>query len=132
MPEWYVELRNVGADDGAPAEVAAACRLALDHVDELRTSYAAAWAPVTLTWRHTLPGDAFVGQGGTLWRITSSAPAAVAGQWQLDVAEAGEQATAYVGDPDEDVDVLCPVAERDAFVLLRAELGARLVGRKAA
>lgn len=132
MPEWYSILRDVAADPGAPEDVAAACRLALDHVDELRTAYAATWAPVTLPWRHTLPGDAFIGQGGTLWRITASAPSSVAGQWQLDVAEAGEDATSYVGDPDEDVDVLCPVAERDAFVLLRAELGARIVGRTAA
>lgn len=131
MPAWYVILREIADDHDSPADVADACAQAVAHIDELRTAYTAAWAPTPLPWRHTLPGDAFVGQDGTLWRITASQPAAGT-EWRLDVAAAGEAATTYLGDRDETVDVLVPALERDAFLLLRAELGAQLVDRTAA
>lgn len=130
VPEWHDVLDGVAGSQEAPADVSRACRLALAHFDELRAAYAAAWAPVPLPWRHTQAGDAFVGQGGHLWRITTST--ATTTGWALHVARAGESATRYDGDADETVDVLVPVPMRDAFLLARAELGAQLIRRATA
>ncbi len=111
---------------GWPEDEAAAVRYLLVLSERLRD----AWTPIPLRWRHTAPGDAFIGEGGTLWRITATA--AHGGQWALHVAHGGEPPTRYLGDPDETVDVLVPVAERDALVLAREQLGARITDRKVA
>lgn len=118
-------VRIAKAHEGDSERAEAAWVLA-EEVERLRT----AWVTVPLRWRHTAPGDAFVGAGAVLWRITGTGPAGA--QWRLDVARAGEVILPYVGDPDQTVDVLVPVAERDGYVLLREQLGAAITERRTA
>lgn len=86
-----------------------------------------AFVPVPLRWRHVLAGDVMVAPGGALWLI------AVRGRDGLTTAmrTGADQHSAPV-DPDEVVQVLVPVAERDAVELTREQLGARLVERRTA
>lgn len=84
-----------------------------------------AWVPVPLRWRHVRPGDVIVGRENVLWNVWGSREAM--GRWAID---AFGMATVY-GDPDDVVNVLIPVPERDAAGAVRDELAATLVERRA-
>lgn len=86
------------------------------------------WVPVPLRWRHVIPGDVFVGKDDRLWQVTDLTHdrgmlIEVTCQSVLDVFY--DEA-----DPDDTVNVLVPVLERDAVELTIEELGARLVSRR--
>jgi len=85
-----------------------------------------AWVPVPLRWRHVAPGDVFVGRDGRLWHVRAMN---VLGRGIVSTDHGGENFAAPV-DPDEIVQVLIPVTERDAVELCRDELGARLADRR--
>ena len=84
-----------------------------------------AWIPVPIRWRWVQPGDVVVAPDGQLWLITlCPRDGEVIGQRTFHERNSGRP------DPDDVVQVLVPVAERDAVELCREELGARLVGRR--
>lgn len=86
------------------------------------------WVPVPLRMRHVIAGDVFVSRvDGTLWHVNKSKVTTVGG-WGL-VVDQGDLVLSDHGDPDDTVDVLVPVLERDAVELTIEELGARLVSR---
>lgn len=85
------------------------------------------WVPVPLRWRHVVAGDTFVGRENQLWHVEEINGYGAA----LDVAVRCSGDTHRVDvDPDEAMQVLVPVAERDAVELLREELGARLAAQR--
>ena len=81
------------------------------------------WVPVPLRWRHVVQGDVFVGQG-SLWHV--SRIGLEKGELTVDVYSGADEWRGPV-DPDDVINVLVPVAERDAVELCREELGARLI-----
>lgn len=87
-----------------------------------------AWLPVPLRWRHVLAGDVFVARNGTLWHVISTGTAPT-GQFLVATSRGPEEYGSTV-DPDDSIQVLVPVAERDALRLTRDELGAALVERR--
>lgn len=87
-----------------------------------------AWVPVSLRWRHVLPGDVFVARNGELWQVEETGPSP---RTSYDViAVRGAQVHKADVDPDDVISVLVPVTERDAMELSREQLGARLVERR--
>ena len=84
-----------------------------------------AWVPVPMRWRHVVAGDVIVGHDGGLWLV------AVRGRDGLTTAmrTGADQHSAPV-DPDDVVQVLVPVTEREAVELTRDQLGARLIERR--
>lgn len=118
--------RNIGEYIGhAPARTDALLALAAE-VERLHD----AWAPVPRRWADIEPGDTFFGAGPSLWhveRIGTSYGAA------LEVVAVRGNQTARVDDldPDETVDVLVPVLERDSLAVLHEQLGAQPLGRTA-
>jgi hypothetical protein len=87
------------------------------------------WVPVPVRFRHVVAGDTFVGNGAKLWHVTKVTPDLA----QLRVeAHQGDTVFRVAIDPDEVVDVLTPVPERDALELTRDALGARLIERRTA
>ena len=88
------------------------------------------FVPVPLRFRHVIPGDVFLGRDGSLWAVTERGPSQRTSYGV--VAVQGANQVAVDVDPDETVQVLVPVTERDAVELTRAQLGARLVERRTA
>lgn len=87
-----------------------------------RVGAAQVWAPLALRWRHVTPGDVIIGaKDDQPWMITDVAPNGVR------AARGGRSVTRKV-DPDETVQVLVPLVERDARALLARELDARQIG----
>jgi hypothetical protein len=88
-----------------------------------------AWVPVELPWKHVRPGDAFVGREQKLWHVARCAPSQ--GQIAIQVVQVDEPINTYA-DPDETVQVLVPVSERDCAELLvgREQIAARLIERR--
>jgi hypothetical protein len=82
------------------------------------------WVPVPLRWRHVHPGDTFVGRESRLWHVTGIGPHEA--EFRVDAVNSYTPFTAMV-DPDDTINVLVPVSERDAVELCREELGARLL-----
>ncbi len=83
-----------------------------------------AWAPVSLAWSLVRAGDVILaGPTHLPWAVVNVGPA---GEVTAVRAATTHQATP---DPDGPVDVLVPLAERDALVAARDGLGARIVGR---
>lgn len=83
------------------------------------------WVPVPIRWRHVAAGDVFVGRDGRLWHVTNRGP-----NQRTSYSVVAVHADDVVGgdvDPDEVVNVLVPVTERDAVELCIDELGARLM-----
>jgi len=87
------------------------------------------WVPVPLRWRHVAPGDTFEGQDKKLWHVEYIGIGSQSGLLGAVVRRANDQWNGKV-DPDEVVNVLVPVTERDAVELCRDELGARLADRR--
>lgn len=85
-----------------------------------------AFVPVPLRWRHVIASDVVLGRDGALWAITDVDHL---GTW---VAVNGLREYQSQPDPDEVVNVLVPVTERDAVELTREQLGARLIERRTA
>lgn len=84
----------------------------------------ACWVPIPLRWRHVLPGDVIVGKGKLLMvQAVARKPSSI-------LINLHGHAADFRRDPDETVSVLVPFAEREALVLLRTELGARVIERK--
>lgn len=85
-----------------------------------------AWVPVPIRWRHVVPGDVVV-FGSALWLVTlRPKDGEVHGQRTFHERHQGRP------DPDDAVQVLIPVTERDAVELTREQLGARLVAGRTA
>lgn len=85
-----------------------------------------AWVPVPLRFRHLVEGDVFLGSDGALWHVGQVHHGA-----QTRVAvQCGDAKRVGDLDPDETVEVLVPVSEREAVELTREQLGARLVERR--
>lgn len=90
------------------------------------------WVPVPLRWRHVNPGDVFLSEAscpddaGTIWMVTRMEK-----DWGGKVTcQSGPDVFSSEVDPDDVVDVLVPVSERDAVELSMDELGARLIARR--
>lgn len=86
------------------------------------------WVPVPLRWRHVIAGDVFGGADSRLWHVTKIGPTTTGGIGVVVV-----QADTVFGDevdPDDVINVLVPMTERDAVELSMDELGARLVERR--
>ena len=87
-----------------------------------------AWVPVPLRWRHVIPGDVFVGRDNILWTVTEALdPQSFS--FEVVVSRIDDHFRDNV-DPDDVINVLVPVTERDAVELTMEELGARLVQRR--
>lgn len=84
------------------------------------------WVPVPLRWRHVQPGDVIVGTNGRLIAVE-----ATGGHGQQVYVHLHGHALPFPLDPDDTVQVLVPVAERDALVASRDQLGARIAERRA-
>jgi len=84
------------------------------------------WVPVPLRWRHALQGDVFVGGDGQLWMVMERYE--YKGQHGA-VACRSKEYDAPIN-PDDVIQVLVPVSERDALELTREQLGARVVERR--
>lgn len=85
-----------------------------------------AWVPVSVRWRHVVSGDVVLDPDGRTWMLTDRPMTG-----GMTVTRGAHSYTA-TPDPDDVVDVLIPVVERDAVELARAELGARLIERRTA
>jgi hypothetical protein len=84
--------------------------------------------PVPMRVRHVVAGDEFASpRDGSHWRITAAGDVLwhLAGR-ELVVTYEGRTVTSD-RDPDDVLDVLVPVVERDAVELLYDQLGARLI-----
>lgn len=87
------------------------------------------YVPVPLRWRHVQAHDVFLAKDGALWTVR-----------QISHRDGGTWVDAGLGlafhaadvDPDDVVTVLVPATERDAMTLMRDQLGARLIERRAA
>lgn len=84
------------------------------------------WCPVPLRWRHVLPGDVVLDPDRRSWMLTDRPMSG-----GLTVTRGAHSYTA-TPDPDAVVDVLVPVAEREAVEVARDQLGAALVARRTA
>lgn len=83
-----------------------------------------AWAPVALAWSLVRPGDIILAGPTRLpWAVIS------VGAGGAVVAVRGTATHQATPDPAAVVDVLVPLAERDALVAARDGLGARIVDR---
>jgi hypothetical protein len=88
-----------------------------------------AWVPVQLRWRWVRTGDVFFSpKTGDLWSVVNDLGPTYARGSVL--VRRGARSYVTTVDPDDAIAVLVPVVERDALALTRAELGARLVGRR--
>lgn len=85
------------------------------------------WVPIPLRWRHVAPGDVTLGREGDPWVITRCEPSQEL--IAVQAARSGDPINTYC-DPDDTVQVLVPVTERDAVELCREELGARLTAQR--
>jgi hypothetical protein len=83
-----------------------------------------AWVPVPIRWRHVIGGDIVLDPAGAPWHVSEND---LLGTWVL---QQGLREFQRQADPDEVVNVLVPVPERDAVELARDVLGARLVERR--
>lgn len=87
---------------------------------------ATCWAPVPVRWRYVQPGDVTIGTAGLVF-VTG---AGVEGsRLRIDATSGAFDGTWY-SDPDELVNVLVPIPERDAARLTVEQLGAVVVGRR--
>ena len=87
------------------------------------------WVPVSIRFRYVQAGDTFVGNAAQLWHVISIKPDLS----QLRIqAHQGHTLFSVMVDPDDVIDVLTPVPERDAIELTRDALGARLIERRTA
>lgn len=84
------------------------------------------WVPVPLRWRHVIAGDVFVGGDRALWTVAGAVPGK---HFHVEVRRGANTFTTEI-DPDDVVNVLVPVLERDAVELSMDELGARLIERR--
>lgn len=105
--------------------ICSACRV--EHGDPT-SSTSEAWGPLRLRWRNVVPGDVILGRKSKPWMITHS-------DWSPDgrdvwavVAAHADDVKGRTVDPDEQVTVLAPVAERAALLLVREQLGKVTVG----
>jgi hypothetical protein len=88
------------------------------------------WVPVPVRWRYVRSWDLIVGKNKAIWAVERIGCSYGPG---LEVtAVCGPDSFTDDVDPDETVQVLIPVAERDAVELCREELGARLVEQRTA
>jgi hypothetical protein len=91
-----------------------------------------AWVPVPLRWRYVRVGDVFFSEKtGDLWTVVEDLDP----HWKIDgkiTVQRGTRTFSSKVDPDDLIQVLVPVAERDAMALAREELGARLADRRTA
>lgn len=83
-------------------------------------------APVPIGWRHVRAGDVFRDPRGRLWSVLAIGHAA-GGLVRATVTRAGLNPAVADLDPDERVEVLYEVPERDAITLVVEQLGARLI-----
>lgn len=94
---------------------------------------ATCWAPVPVRWRYVQRAEVIVGRAGELLRVVYSDLADDGRSWMVTVAQmvSGPDAL-WAGpvDPDELVQVLVPIPERDAQRLSVEQLGAVVVGRR--
>ena len=76
-------------------------------------------------------GDVFLSRDGALWIVSRADFGSQAGQFGI-LVDNGNVAHRWGGtvDPDDVVQVLVPVTERDAVELARDQLGARLIERR--
>jgi hypothetical protein len=88
------------------------------------------WVPVSIPWRLVVPGDVMIAPDGAPWAITDCAPR-VGSQWWAVAVRGANQPYEAPMDPDDRINVLVAVTERDAVELSMDELGARLIERRA-
>lgn len=87
------------------------------------------FVPVPIRWRHVNARDTFIAPDGQPWHVTHTWPAK--GLIEVTALNGPVKFSADV-DPDDVVDVLIKVAERDAVELTMEELGARVIARREA
>lgn len=85
------------------------------------------WAPVPLRWRHVRPGDITVAEDGSLVPIVSVGYSQAGVDVDYVVPGGLDHATEL--DPDEMVDVLVPIPERDLMRTTAEQLGAWCIDR---
>lgn len=85
---------------------------------------ATCWAPVPVRWRYVQPGDVLAGKESLL----VVAHVELGPRWFNAVLHGYEES--FDVDPDELVQVLVPIPERDAQRLSVEQLGAVVVGRR--
>lgn len=88
------------------------------------------WVPVALRWRHVIPGDLFIGGTGAPWLVVSVDREPSGNLLAVAMRHDGPRKADV--DPDDTVQVLVPVAEREAATVARELLGARLIERRSA
>lgn len=88
-----------------------------------------AWVPVPMRYRYVIAGDVFIDPRGRLWVVNRSG-GMDNGHWAVVATHADVPVRSAEVDPDDMLNVMVPVTEVDAVELTRAELGARLVGRR--
>lgn len=88
-----------------------------------------AWVPVKLRVRHLSVGDVVIGKTGDLWMVAELLNHATTASRYVTVRRGSDEATAEM-DLDDPLKVLTRVPERDAMVLVRDELGAKLIERR--
>ena len=90
------------------------------------------WVPVPLRWRHTRPGDVIVGKGDDLWMIEGVSAGGWGDRGFLVQGQTTYETPRGSIDPDETVQVLVPLPEREALTVARDELAARVIERRTA
>lgn len=83
--------------------------------------------PVPVRWRVVRPGDVIVGEDGELYMVTAVLVAPRGVELRLTHGKYDER---HWGDPDQVANVLMRVELKDALVLTRDQLGARLMGTR--
>jgi hypothetical protein len=89
------------------------------------------FVPVPMRWRLVAAGDVFVAKDGRLWSVGALGPR-VRGSGLYVAAHCGLQSYETHVDPDDVIHVLIPTPERDAVLLTRDQLGARVFARRTA
>lgn len=87
---------------------------------------ATCWAPVPVRWRYVQAGDVTLGTAALVY-VTGIG--VEGNRLRVDATASGFDGTWYP-DPDELVNVLVPIPERDAQRLSVEQLGAHVIGRR--
>lgn len=111
-------------DPAASLDDDEACRSCSRWDGERAVDHDGCWVPEPVPWRCVAAGDLVLGAGtpASVWVVTSRFGDRV-------TISRGRVEKTSQPDPDREVRVLVPRAERDAWLLLRDVLGARLVSR---
>jgi hypothetical protein len=87
--------------------------------------------PVPMRVRRVVTGDEILSErDGSRWRVTSAGEDLWRCAGRTLTVESGGRSVTSELDPDDVLQVLVPVTERDAVELCRELLGARLTGRR--